>query len=67
MYNIEFYILILPPRFGWFLPESFASNAPPIKDHWRAFTTSKVAKLFAPASAKEKNYIYAQMKNEDNR
>ena len=34
-------------RFGWFLPERFARATPPIKDHWRALTTDKVAGLFA--------------------
>lgn len=36
-------------RFGWFIPENAADNSPPIKDHWRAFTSTTVSKMFSPS------------------
>ena len=34
-------------RFGWFVPTAFASHAPPIKDHWRAFLDENIANMFS--------------------
>ena len=53
-------------RFGWYIPEAFAAKSPPIKDHWRAFTNSKVTALFSPTSVDEE-FILSQMKRSDGR
>jgi hypothetical protein len=53
-------------RFGWFIPERFARSTPPIKDHWRAFTTPEVAGLFAP-SEDRLQFIRQQLRNKDGR
>ena len=34
-------------RMGWFIPAAFASQSPPITDHWRAFKNPQVASQFA--------------------
>jgi hypothetical protein len=53
-------------RFGWFIPERFAAETPPIKDHWRAFTTTDIAQLFAP-SPQDLQFIYQQLKQPNGR
>ena len=53
-------------RFGWYIPEIFAKNSPPIKDHWRAFTNPDVTVSFKP-SEEDFNYISKMMKQPDGR
>lgn len=50
--------------FGWYMPEKFASQSPPIKDHWRAFTSEKVAEMFSP-SDQDMNFIKQRLKKSD--
>lgn len=51
-------------RFGWFIPNAFAQSTPPIKDHWRSFSTNEVANLFAPTSH-VLNFILKNLKRSD--
>ena len=64
MFN--FFSCFIPPRFGWFIPSGFAQNIPPIKDHWRAFTSEKVSKLFAPDD-QDWEFIRKQLTDKDGR
>ena len=52
-------------RFGWYIPEVFATKSPPIKDHWRAFTNPKVTSMFT--SSKDEEFIKKHTKREDGR
>ncbi|XP_040568562.1 uncharacterized protein [Lepeophtheirus salmonis] len=53
-------------RFGWYIPERFAKQTPPIKDHWRAFTDENVTRYFIPPQRLRRR-ILASLKDENNR
>ena len=38
-------------RMGWFIPSAFASQSPPITDHWRAFKSPQVTEKFSLGQA----------------